>query len=225
VVKAIVPEHHFRKKELLFIDDERWRRLTSHFPINLTANADAALRGRLLECCSRFLTESDRMKEAQRTFSAMQRPGKGQPAGLARLAKGLRMAADAWEHIKGMHDDRVTEISRFDDLEAMAADAERRLAALRALKPKNADRPSEEFVRNVAKCCRTIGLKPAVTGDLYDKEEVKLTWFQKFIVALDDELLGEAGIWWGKGRAFEQAKGAWITKAMRGDGKSGKARK
>jgi hypothetical protein len=224
VVKASVPDQHFRRIELALVDDELWNRLKNHIPIDLTADAEAILRSRILECCSRFLTESDRIKEAQRTFAAMQRPGKGQPAQLERLAKGLRMAADAWPHIKGMHDDRVTEISRFDELEAMAADAERRLAAIRTLKPRNADRPSEEFVRNVASCCRTVGLQPPVTGGLYE-EEAKPTWFQKFIVALNDELLGDKGFWVGKGSAFGKAKGAWITKAMRGDGKSGKARK
>jgi hypothetical protein len=215
VVKAIAPERHFRIRELSSIDDDRWNGLKKHIPQNLTAEADGRLRSGVLECCSWFLTENDKIREARRTFAAMQE--------LGRLAKGLRMAADAWVKIKEQpfHDDRVTDISRFDNLEAMAVDAERRFAALRAIESKYVVPPYEEFIRRVAKCCRTAGLKPTYTGRLYDYDDAA-TWFQKFVVALNRDLLGNEG---PRRSASDEAEAAMITKAMRGDKKSGKARK
>jgi hypothetical protein len=225
VIKTIVPKRHFRNSQLLLDDDEIWNRLITHLPKILPADADKLLRTGILEACSSFLTENSKLREGRRTFAALQRTGKRQPAQFERWVKGLRMAADAWPHIKGVHDDRITEISRFDVLEAWAADAERRLKALCALKPENAARPSETFVRDIAQICRAVGLRPGRTGSLYDDDKPKLTWFQKFIIALDDELLGKDGLWPGKKSvAYEKAKAAWIAKAMRGDGKSGKAR-
>jgi hypothetical protein len=210
----------------LSIDDGIWTRLKTHLPKILPADKDAHLRDQILQCCSTFRTENRKLKEGRRTFAALQRTGKGQPSALERFTKGLRMAADAWPDIKDIYDDRLTEIPRFDVLEVWAADSERRLKALRAITPQNAARPPEKFVRDVAQACRAARLRPGGTGSLYDDDKPSLTWFQKFIIALNDELLGEDGLWPDKKSvAYERAKAAWITKAMRTDAKSGKARK
>jgi hypothetical protein len=239
--KAIMPESFYGRRELSAIDDECWNRLKKHFPTILTDEADALLRSRILECCSWFLTENGKVKESRRTFAAMQR-GKRQPSVLERLANGLRVAADAWANIRrnphpqitherkvfeyerGIHDDRVTDISRFDGLEAMAADANRRLAALSALKPQNTNQPFGEFVRKVARYCCEAGLEPGVTGRLYERD-AKPTWFQKFIIALDRDLLGTEGPWPTKRKSsFDKGKAASIAKALLSYKKSGKAR-
>jgi hypothetical protein len=224
VPKAIVPETHFRSRKLSSIGDDLWNGLKKHFPESLAPEADARLRFAILECCSWYLTENDRFKESRQTFAAMQSPGKGQPAGLERLADGLRMAADAWTDIRHIHNDRVNDISRFDDLEAMAADAERRLAAFCAIAPRTVDNPWPEFVRKAARCLRAAGLKPVVTGRVYEAN-AKLTWFQKFMVALNYDLLGNQGPWPNNSSASDEAQAASITAAMRGEREPGKTRK
>jgi hypothetical protein len=225
VPKAIVPETHFRSRELSSIGDDLWNGLKKHFPKSLTPEADARLRFAILQCCSWYLTENDRFKESRQTFAAMQSPGKGQPAGLERLANGLRIAADAWADIRYIHHDRLTNISRFDDLEGMVADAERRLAAFRATAPQTVDNPWPAFVREAARCLRAAGLTPGVTGRLYEAN-AKLTWFQKFIVALSYDVLGNEGPWPNNSSASDQAKAESVKAAMRGGGrKPGKARK
>jgi hypothetical protein len=216
VVKAIVPERHFRSSELSFIDDDLWNRLQKHLPETLTATAAACLRDDVLECCSWFLTENGRFKEGRRAFAARH--------SVEQLAKGLRMAANAWVDIGKLPDVRAAYISRNDDLEKMAGEAERQRVAFRAFDPKDMTRPWEAFVRKVAKCCRKAGLEPGVTGRVYE-ENAHPTWFQKFIIALNRDLLGSEGPWPNSRSASDQAKAASVVLAMRGDRNRGKARK
>jgi hypothetical protein len=190
--KAILPENFFRSIELASISDERWKRLKSFIPASLSPDADERLRGVVLETCSWFLTEQARLREGQATAAAMRRPGKGQPARLERWAKTARMAADAAKERGQFHDDRRSDLRQLDEqLEAVAQDAERRLAALRAYgKAKTHETPWREFVRKVAQNLRAIGLNPTVTGEVY---EGRLTWFQEFMAALQNEVLGRDG--------------------------------
>jgi hypothetical protein len=217
-IKAIVPERHFRSSELSFIDDKLWNRLQKYLPETLTAATDSRLRRDVLECCSWFLTENGRFKEGRRAFAAKH--------SVEQLAKGLRMAAAAWVDIGKLPDVRATYISRNDDLEKMAGEAERQRVAFRDM-----DQPLGQFVRKVEKCCRAAGLKPGITGRLYEDHDAEPTWFQQFIIALDDELLGKQGLWPDKKRAFDgsdpwrRAKAASIARAMRGDTKPSRARK
>jgi hypothetical protein len=221
--KGVVPGNYFRSCELLSITDAQWRELKTYIP-DVPPEVDGLLRSRLLECCSWFLTENGKFNESLQTFTAMQRPGKGQPAAIERLAKGLRMAADAWPRAMGMHDDRLGDIRQYNDLEAMARDVERRLAAFRKFgKPAIVTDPWPSFVRKAAQCFREVGIIPTVTGRIYlSSWGTKPTWFQKFFVGLNKTLLGKNGRRQHTPAAFY----AEITKAMRpGNRKSGKARK
>jgi hypothetical protein len=227
MTKAIPSDRLNRRIQLSSISDTRWASIKKHIPKSeaLTAEADAGLRREIMECCSWWLTERARLEEGQRSAAAMRSPGKRQPAPLERLAKGLRMAADAWKNIPDFHDDRLSELRRFDDLEAMAQDAERRLTNFLKLgKPRTIESPWNEFVRKVADCWRREGIKPAVTGRVYDKVSAEPSSFQRFMAALNDNLLGDQGKGRERSERTRAAFDAGIAKALRG-GKTGKAQK
>jgi hypothetical protein len=212
-------------------DDRRWARIKSPIPEPLSAENDARLRIAILACCSSFLTRRAYLQERTDSAAALRRPGKGQLAPFERVAKGLRMAADAWKQIGKIHDDHLGDIDLYDKLEAMARDAERRLTALGKLaKPVTTLEPWPEFVRKVAQCCHDVGLKPTWTGRVYDEKHAEPTWFQKFMAALDKNLLGSKGLLGmdKKGKQFERdhrALYAEVAKVMGGDKKQGKARR
>jgi hypothetical protein len=222
VPKVILAADISGTREPLSFSDARWARITSHIPAPLSAEADARLRSAIMVCCSWYLTQRARLEEGTATAAAM-RAGKRQPSPFERLAKGLRMAADAWAKLGKIHDDRLGDVARYATLEAMAGDAERRLAAFRKLgKPITMAGPWPLFVRKIARSCRAAGLNPTVTGRIY--EHGKATWFQNFMAALNENLLGLEG----KGRQLEYNRDAFhaeIAKALRGDKKPGKARK
>ncbi len=206
--------------ELLPISDALWKRLATRIPVTLSADADARLRASILACCSWLLTQQRQLQVGQETAAAMRRRGKGQLAPFERLVKGLRLAADAWQEIERIHDDRLSDLSRFDELEALARDAERRLAGFRLAELKLTERPWREFVRKVASCFRKENIVPARTGRTYEPD-TKLGWFQAFMLALQAELLGR----FGKISNSPAAFAAEIAKALRGDTKPGKSRK
>lgn len=209
--------------ELLSFSDGRWARITSAITEPLSAENDARLRVAITACCSWYLTQRKHLRERNDSAAAMRSPGNRQPAPFERLAKGLRMAADAWKNIGEIHDDQLGDIDLYNNLEALARDAERRLAGLGKLgKPITTTWPWHEFIRKVARCCNEVGLKPTATGRLY--EHGKPTWFQKFLAALNDNLLGDEA----KGKQLWLSRAAFYTeiaKAMRGDKNSGKAQK
>lgn len=148
-----------------------------------------------------------------------QRPQGGgkQPAPLESLAKHLRSAASVWGQVKGMHDDRLGPLSDFGDrLGALADDAERRLVALRQLKPAKPVDVRKQLICSLAKSCRDLGLRPTRSGRTY--EESAPTWFQQFVGTLNDNLLGAQG--WGAPDTYTRsALFAEVARAMRGDGK------
>jgi hypothetical protein len=228
--KAIVPDQQFQHRELLGFDNSRWTKIKRKIPKKLTAKINAALRADIAECCSQFLTQRRQLQIGIETARAMRSPGKRQLAALEQVAKGSRMAADGWKRIKGkIYDDRLSDISRFDKFEALARDAERRLASIRALgKPVTVPDPWPMFVRKIAQCCREAGLKPKATGRVYEKDDsgkhADPTWFQEFMAVLNENLLGDEG----RRKQLQHSRAAFyaeITKALRGDRKPGKARK
>jgi hypothetical protein len=222
--KAIVPEHVSLHRELVSFDDDRWTKIKCHVPEPLPTEADERLRAGIARCCSRFLTQQHQLQIGVETARAMRSPGRRQLAALEQVAKGSQMAAASWKRIKGkIYDDRLSDIRRFDELDSLARDAERRLAGIRALgQAVTAPSPWREFVCNVARCCRDAGLNPSVTGRVY--EDANPTWFHKFMAALNENLLGDEG----RRKQFQQSRAAFyaeITRALRGDRKPGKARK
>src|SRR4029453_9758227 len=114
--------------------------------------------------------------------------GKRQISNLEQLAAGLRTAANAWAKIgRRIHDDRFSELQTFDGLEKLALDAERRLRGIRELGGAvNLESPWPTFVRGVAVACRAAGLRPTATGGVYDEIKRKPSWFQEFIVAVNE---------------------------------------
>jgi hypothetical protein len=219
--KAILPASLSRTRELLSIGDERWSRIRAHIPDTLVAEKEDQLRRAILACCSRYLTRHSHLQEGAATAAAIRRTGGKQPAPLERLVKHLRMAAQAWSEISKMHDDRRGILSDYGaHLAAMAADAERRLKGIRNLgTPTILVNPWPGFVRDVAACCRKADLKPTATGDVY--QNAKPSWFQKLVLALNENLLGiEGGTRHGKAAFYAE-----IAKALGRDAKQGKARK
>jgi hypothetical protein len=224
----------------LFPSDNQWVRLRRYIPGPLRPEDEARLREDIRAACSWLLTEQERLARGVRTHVAMQKPGNRQPALLESLADHLRAAATAWKKIMDLadspqarrgiiYDDRLSAIRHYDALETMARDAERRLARIRKLgKAEYVDDPWPLFVRKVADCCRKIKPGPTATGRIY--EGGKPTWFQEFMFALDNNLLGykrSIGIdREGKQKEHDpRAFYAEIAKAMGGYKNSGKARK
>jgi hypothetical protein len=228
--KGIIPGNDFRSPPFLSLSDKRWGEIRRHIPELLSAKADADLYAGVMESCSWFLNEQARFQESINSAAAI-RASKKQLAPLERMAKALRAAADAQKEIGKIHDDRLSDISQYDNLEAMAKDAERRLTALRKFEPVNIAAPFPKFVIKIAECCSKVGLTPGITGRVY--EDNKPTWFQKFVVAIDKNLLASKNLVWTdrsqNNQQFERdprALYAEIAKAMRrGDRKRRSRRK
>jgi hypothetical protein len=153
------------------------------------------------------------IERAAATAAAVRRPGKRQLADLEQLAESLRSAANAWAKLdRKIYDDRLSEIRKFDELETLAADAERRLRGIRQLgKATNLQNPWPLFVHSIAERCRRVGLKPTATGAVYDTLRSKPSWFQEFVVAIKDNLIGDQG----GTRHSKAAQYAEIAKALR----------
>jgi hypothetical protein len=217
--KGISAANRQSSSEILAISDERWATIALCLPDPRAADK---LRAPVLACCSAYLTSRSTVERAAATAAAVRRPGKRQLAHLEQLAESLRKAAEAWAKIdRKIYDDRISEIRVFNGLETLAADAERRLRGIRDLgKPTVLQNPWPPFVRSIAECCRRAGLQPTYTGAVYDAREPKPSWFQEFIVAINDNLLGDHG---GR-RHSKAAQYAEIAKALRSDAKPGKAR-
>lgn len=207
--KGVSAKHYYAGTKLLAISDERWANITGFIPDTGKA---AQLREPILECCSAYLTKRSIVERDAATAAAVRRPGKRQLAHLEQMADSLRKASDAWAKIdQKLYDDRLSEIRRFDGLAALALDAERRLKGIVSLgRPVALENPWPEFVRDVAECCRRVGLRPTASGAAYD-ERPKPSWFQQFVVAIHDNLLGDQG---GR-RHSKAARYAEIARALR----------
>lgn len=227
--KAILPEN-FNRRIGFSISDARWQGLRKQVPSAMSDEAETRLRNSILACVSRYLTRQAQLHEGVASARALRRRGKRQLARLERLVKGLWMAADAWKEIKNnapskhrppFYDDQLSDIDQYEVLERLATDAKRRLRGLRSYgKPQTTETPWRQLVCEVADCFRKQGMLPNTTGRTYEPG-VKQTWFQNFMAAVQADLLGKQG----KKANSPQAFGAEIAKALRGDKKTGKARK
>jgi hypothetical protein len=219
--KAIMPDNSFGQRELLPFSDDRWARITSLLPERLPADVDWHLRLAITECCSGFLTQRAQLQRGTETLAAMRSRGKRQPAPLERYLTTLKQAADARDKVKKILDDRL---GIHETLDLAIWDLESRLTP----KPVTAPEPFPAFVRKVARCLREIGLNPKATGRVYEATG-QPTWFQKFMAALDKNLLGSRNLLGVDcaGEQFERdptALYAAVAKALRGYKKAGKAR-
>jgi hypothetical protein len=100
--KTILPPKRDRE---LFFSDSQWAKLRRYIPEPLPPEDEARLREDIRAACSRLLAEQARHVLGRRTAAAMQKPGKGQPALLERLANHLRAAATVWREIKQLPPD------------------------------------------------------------------------------------------------------------------------
>ena len=190
---------------------ERWSNIVAALPTPV-ADPDR-LREKITECCNAYLSAVRAAERGSAAVDAITRGGGKQPAPLERLISQLNVAKQTWNGIREMHDDRLGLVSDLDDLLARAiADAERRLAILRSSE-RAAVSVKAPFVRALAECLRGFGFRPTVSGQIYDSG--KPTWFQEFVRALNDQLLGERG-WGAPGSYTNNALFADVAKAMSG---------
>jgi hypothetical protein len=98
-------------------------------------------------------------------------------------------------------------------LETIAADVLARKEALRNLRPVVVN-PKHDLVRSLAKICESCGLKVTATNRIYDERTNRPSWFQEFVGAVNDALLGAQG--WGAAGGSRKALHADVLKALRG---------
>jgi hypothetical protein len=222
---VILPEKFPRCAELIY-GSKYWEKLKAPLSIEMSPKSEVKLRSDIAYCVNWLLTERARIKESTQTTAAAYNLAKDKLAPLRKVAKALRTAAAAWAEVGEIYDDRLSDIGIYKNLKTMACDAERRLAGIQALgKPTKVDDPWLGFVRRVYRACRQARLDPKISGHIYDSSRgSKPTWFHQFMLALNDELLGNDG----KGPISKSMRPAFyneINKAISGGGKSGKPRK
>lgn len=221
--KVLIPENHSRHVDLLFFN-ERWPKIRVAIPDQLSAEFEERLRQSICDCCNQFVGRVRLLEEGAATAAAVRRGGGKQAAPLEQLIKALKTGAKAWAEIRKMHDDRRGILSDCGDrLSEMAADAERRLNAIRDLGEAKPMAVKPDLVRAVAECCRRAGLNPTATGRVSEQEEP--AWFQKFMVVLNNQILGDNG--WGLAESDHKARAVHsdIAKALSGYAKPGIPRK
>jgi hypothetical protein len=214
VPKVIEPHADFGGRELLGFGDSVWAKISCHIPHGqLSAAANAQLRACVSDCVSWLLTQQSRIREGRELAT----PGRRREA--KQLAKCLRSAANALSENRPIHGaDNVLDHRRGTKrLETMAESAERDADR----KPVTVPSPWPVFVRKLAQCCRDVGLNPTVTGRVYQSSwGIRPTWFQNFVRAVQDELLGDDG----KKPHSPAAFAAEIAAALRGEKNSRKPR-
>jgi hypothetical protein len=205
-----------RVAQSVIFSDLLWSRVAAELPPS--SHDVSRLREVVTASCDEFLSNARTAKKGGASVDAITRGGGKQPAPLERLISQLNSARETWAEISDIHDDRLGVLSDLDALLAAAiADGERRLALLRSSE-RTAISIKSPFIRALADCLRKFGFKPTTTGQIYGATEP--TWFQKFVRALNDHLLGENG--WGAAGAYsERSLYADVAKAMTGYRKPG----
>jgi hypothetical protein len=83
------------------LTDGQWQRLRAHIPDQLEPAVETKLRTDIGLCCKHFLDHCRTLRDGGVTAEALKSPGKGALSAFEKLAKGLRLAADAWFTIGG----------------------------------------------------------------------------------------------------------------------------
>jgi hypothetical protein len=83
------------------LTDGQWHRLKELIPDQLAPAVETELRTSIGLCCKHFLTHCRALRDGGVTAEALKSPGKGGLSAFKKLAKGLRLAADAWATIGG----------------------------------------------------------------------------------------------------------------------------
>jgi hypothetical protein len=221
--KVILPENHARHVDLLFFG-RRWPEIRAAIPAQLSADGEERLCKSIRDCCNQYMGRVRLLDEGAATAAAVRKGGGKQASPLERLVNSLKTAAMAWAEIRAMHDDHSGVLSDYGDrLSEMAADADRRLHAIRNIGEGKPMAIKPALVRAIGECCRAAGLNPTATGRVSEQEEP--TWFQKFMVVLNNQILGDNG--WGLADSDHKARAVHsdVAKAMSGYAKEGNPRK
>jgi hypothetical protein len=191
--------------------DERWAEVRGELPANISAEFELELRSLVQACCNSFLSRLRQIRSGAAAAASIRRGGGKQAAPFEHLQSSLRMAINALEGMKDLQDPMLNLHRR--RLEEMLQDVTRRAAQLHSQSPISIN-PRHELVRSLAKACTRFGLAPSATGRIYDEEAHEPSWFQKFVAALNDNLLGTQG--WGAIASYSRnALYADVVKAMR----------
>ena len=228
--KVVLPTEAAGPSVELLVSFERWEKIKIAIPGQLSPKKDTVLRDGIFRSCNSFLSATRLRDAGAASAAAIRRPAGRQPAPLESFARHLSAASATWSAIKGMQDDRLGPLSDHLGsrsefglyLESLAKDAERRLKILRSIKPAKPAPARDLLVWDFAEHCRSAGLNPISHGRMYEEGALP-TWFQGFVAAINDQILGAQG--WGAADADKRALYADVAKAMRGYGKQGKARK
>jgi hypothetical protein len=154
------------------------------------------------------------MQKGGVTAAAIKKGGGKQAAPLEQLERHLRNAAKIFGSIEDMLDDQPGLYRRYRaQLETMATDVAKKKSALQELKPVLIN-PKHDLVRALAKSCESCGLTVGATNRIYDERTNRPTWFQEFVAAINDALLGAQG--WGAAGGDRKALHADVLKALRG---------
>jgi hypothetical protein len=82
--------------------DGQWQRLREHIPDQLAPDVEEELRANIGLCCLHFFDQCRVLRDGAATAAALKPPGgRGELSTFDKLAKGLRMAADAWAEMGG----------------------------------------------------------------------------------------------------------------------------
>ncbi|EIG63470.1 hypothetical protein Bra1253DRAFT_08445 [Bradyrhizobium sp. WSM1253] len=215
VRSVLLPAGHSRIVNQTF-SDLAWERAKAPIPTRVDDHRDGAFKAAVQRSCDSYLSAVRLLAEGAATAAALRKPAGKQSSPLESLCRHLRAAAIAWSTVREMHDDRRGPLSDLGDrLEALANDAERRLAILSSMEPAMPPPSPQVFIRAIAKCCIEAGLKPTATGRVYEDEPP--TWFQAFIAELNDAFLGGYG-WGAPGTYSRNALFAEVARVL-GDAK------
>ena len=191
-----------------------WAEICSALPSELSEKQSAKFRSLVAECCNKFFETAKVMQGAAITAHAVKKGGGKQTAPFDQLERHLRSAANILRTMENMLDDRPGLLRRYQaQVSAIADDIVARKEALRKLQPVVIN-PKHELVRSLARVCESCGLKVGATNRIYDENSNRPTWFQEFVAALNDALLGAQG--WGAAGNDKKALYADVLKALRG---------
>jgi hypothetical protein len=119
--------------------------------------------------------------------------GRPQPDSVAINASDETVSPDAAAQFGGVfHDNRLGDASKYVELTEMVRGAERQLQGLRDLgEAVGVVNPWDDFVRDLRSAAQAVGLPPVTASGAIYEETGTATWFQKFAVAVDENLVGE----------------------------------
>jgi hypothetical protein len=210
--KLLLPEGSGPESSEIFFSDQGWANIRKEIPGDLSGERELDFKNAIQAYCSIYFGRRRQVHKGAARADAIRKGGAKQAAPFDRLQSHLLATIKVLSAMEGMNDPFLGLHKK--RLEEMLQDITKRADNLRSLSPV-AINSRHELVRSIAKTCERFGFVPSATGRVY--EEGAASWFQKFVAALNDNLLGEQG-WGPAGRYSRKALYADVAKALRGDG-------